>query len=290
LIGTQVHFCIPGNARAKPIERWFWTFEQGFEKAFLTYRGNKTDNRPEGVDKKIKAGKVIPEWDEYKEFLRNYIEDFNQNHRHTGHGMDGKSPNQIWNTYFETHAQRRVSPSSLRLLMMKSSKAVKVGRFGVRAFEVFYQSPKIMDYYGQEVAYRYDPGDLSQIYVYTKKWAFIDVAKRVYRTAWDDEAAYHKIKKLEKKRKQAIQAEREAAENLIQVQFGYTKQELSGEHEDKPSKIVRIINTPLDEAAKRLKNEEFQADLAQAPRKRRLLLGQDRLSIFQNIVNRDEDE
>ena len=204
--------------------------------------------------------------------------------------MDGKTPNEVWNAYFETHAQRRVSPSSLRLLMMKSSKPVKVGRFGIRAFEQFYQSASIMDHYGEKVVYRYDPQDLSYIYVYTKEWAFIGVAKRVYRTAWDDEEAYIKIKKLEKKRRQAIQAEREAAEKLVEVEFGYKKQELSGEHEDKPAKIVRIARTALDDAAMELKTDEFQEDVTEAPRKRRLLIGKDKLSIWQNIQERSNDE
>ncbi len=290
LLGIEPHFCIPANAQAKNIERWFWTMEQGFEKAFQTYRGNNTLNRPENVDRRIKAGKAVPEWNEIGCCMGNYVEIYNQDHEHQGHGMKGRTPNEVWNAYFETHAQRRVSPSSLRLLMMKSSKPVKVGRFGVRAFEQFYESPKVMDYHGQEVVYRYDPQDLSMIYVYTKEWAFIDIAKRIYRTAWDDEEAYHEIKKLEKKRKRAIQAEREAAEKLIQVEFGYTKQELSGEHEDKSAKIVRIAKTALDNAAIELKQGEFEEDRTEAPRKRRLLLGQDRLSIFKNIVERGDDE
>jgi len=294
LLNIEPHFCIPANARAKNIERWFWTQEQNFQKAFPTYRGNSVANRPEGVDERIKVGskavhppqvacyggrvgnppqkrrassppsassllrrtgrQYVLEWEEFVGFLDNYIEIYNQDHEHQGHGMNGRSPNEVWNEYFANHAQRRVSPSSLRLLMMKSSRPVKVGRFGVRAFDQFYRGSEVMDHQGEMVVYRYEPEDLSSIHVYTTEVEFIGIAERVHRTAWDDEEAYYEIKRIEKKHKKAIQAQREAAENLIEVEFGYQKQEASGEHVDKPAKVVRVLRTPLDGVEKRIEH------------------------------------
>jgi len=254
LLSIDPHFCIPGNPKAKPIERWFWTQEQDFQKAFPTYRGNNVINRPEEVDKRIAQGAqrmaqgkkgYVLEWDEFVGCLENYVENYNQDHEHHGHGMNGRSPNAVWNEYFETHAQRRVSPNSLRLLMMKS-KRVKVGRFGINAFGERYRSSQIMDHQGKYVVYRYDPADVSILHIYTEQNEFICTAERTHRTAWDDEDAYHEIKKIEKKKLRAIKAQREAAENLVQVEFGYQKQEPSGEHKDKAAKVVRVLRTPLD--------------------------------------------
>jgi len=283
LMNIEAHFCIPGNPPAKPIERWFLTEELNFQKAFPAYRGNNVLNRPEGIDKKLReeiryrrvkdglvsiaTGEFIPtetmiknkwvlSWDEFNDCLENYIENYNQDHKHQGHGMNKRTPNQVWNEYFATHAQRRVSPTSLRLLMMKSSRPVKVGRFGVRAFDGFYRSSEVMDHQGEYIAYRYEPKDLSSIHVYTTKWEYINVAERTLRTAWNDEEAYHEIKKIEKKRKQAIKSEREAAENLIEVEFGYQKQEPSGEHPDTPAKTFRILRTPFDGIQKSIDQKE----------------------------------
>jgi len=250
LLSIEPHFCIPANAQAKNIERWFWTQEQNFQKAFPTYRGNNIINRPEGVDGRIaqsakgKANYIL-EWDEFVGCLENHIENYNQDHEHQGHAMNGRTPNQVWNEYFETHAQRRVSPNSLRLLMMKS-KRVKVGRFGITAFGERYRSSPVMDHQGKFVVFRYDPADVSILYIYTEQNEFICTAERTHRTAWDDEDAYHEVKKIEKKKLRAIKAQREAAENLVQVEFGYQKQEPSGEHEDKPAKVLRVLRTPLD--------------------------------------------
>jgi len=260
LLSIEPHFCIPANAQSKNIERWFWTQELNFQKAFPTYRGNNTQNRPEGVDDRIKKGALrqaqgkksdILEWDEFTGCLENYLENYNQDHEHQGHGMDGRSPNQVWNEYFATHAQRRISPASLRLLMMKS-KRVKVGRFGIVAFGERYRSAEVMEHQGEFVVYRYDPADLAILHIYTEENEFICTVERTYRTAWNDETAYHEIKKIEKKRKQAIKAEREAAENLIEVEFGYQKQEPSGEHPDKPAKVIRVLRTQLDGVERRI--------------------------------------
>jgi hypothetical protein len=249
LLGIEPHFAIPANAQAKPIERWFLTLEEHFDKAFPAYRGHHILDRPEGVDRRItkQADRYVMDWDKFVACADNYIERYNQDHAHQGHGMDGRSPNEVWNEYFASHAQRRVSPSALRLLMMKSSRPIKVGRFGITAFNGRYRSPELMELQGKDkVFYRYDPADLSILYIYSSENEFLCLAERTDRTAWNDETAYHEIRKLEKKKKQALKAQRAAAENLVQVNFGYEKREPSGAHPDTPAKVVRVLRTQLD--------------------------------------------
>jgi len=174
--------------------------------------------------------------------------------------MEGRSPNQVWTDYFKDHAQRRVSPSALRLLMMKS-KLVKVGRFGIVAFNGRYRSPELMEIQGREVLYRYDPADLSILYIYNKDSSYLCMAERTDRTAWNDIDAYVEIKRLEKRKKRAIQAQVAAAENLVQVEFGYTKREPSGQHPDQPAKVVRVLRTDLDGVQQEIDaHEEHRAE------------------------------
>jgi transposase InsO family protein len=256
LLNIEAHFCIPANARAKNIERWFWTQEMQFQTAFPTYRGNNVVNRPQDVDKRIKNGKDVLDWAEFEECISNYIERYNQDHVHRGHGMEGRSPNLVWNEYFEKHSLRRVSPASLRLLMMKASKPVKVGRFGITAFGAYYRSDALMDHIGEHVVYRHDPKNLAEIHIYTKDWAYLCQAEQVNRTAWDDEEAYLEMRLLEKKRKRALKAEREASEGLATVEFGYQMREPSGDNPDKPADLIRLLKTPLDGVQKQIDAEE----------------------------------
>jgi len=262
LLHIEPHFAIPANAKAKNIERWFWTQEQDFQKAFPAYRGNNIMHRPEGADQRIttQAGRYVLEWEEFKDYLGNYVETYNQDHAHHGHAMNGATPNSVWTAYFKDHAQRRVSPSALRLLMMVSRK-VKVGRFGITAFGGTYRSSELMEYQGSEVIYRYDPEDLAILYIYKLENSFLCTAERTDRTAWNDEEAYVEIRRLEKRKKQAIKAQMAAAENLVQVEFGYTKREPSGEHPDRPAKVVRVLRTDLDHVQEEVDaHEEHRAE------------------------------
>ena len=250
ILGIGIIFNIPGNAQAKPIERFFPILAD-FEKTFPTYRGNTITNRPEGVDDRIRDGKCVLEWDEFSSCLENYIDHYNQTHRHGGHGMNGRTPDEVWNNFFKDNPVRKVSPASLRLLMMKSARPVMVGRFGVTGFDNFYRSDPLMDRQGEKVCYRYDPEDLETIYIYDLKWAFICTAQKVRRSEWNDERAYHEIKALEKRRRKAIIEQRDAAERLVRIETGYQKYEVKEDSEPK-AKIVRILRTPFDHVQKEI--------------------------------------
>jgi putative transposase len=256
LLNIEPHFCIPGNPQSKSIERWFWTQEMHFQKAFSTYRGNNVVNRPEGADARIKDLKHVIDWDDFNVCLDDYIHDYNQSHRHRGHGMDGQPPNEVWDDYFASNPQRRVSPASLRLLMMKSRK-VKVGRFGVNAFGNYYRSERLMDFGGEGVVYRYDPGDLSEIHIYDLDSGFLCTAQRVHRTAWNDESAYKEIKSLEKRRRKAVKEQVAVSNELDDIQFGYRPKSKPDKKEqtEEPVKVVRIVRTPLDGVEDQIRNE-----------------------------------
>ena len=259
LLGIEPHFCIPANPKSKSIERWFWTQELNFQKAFSTYRGNHVLNRPEGVDGRIKNEKHVIKWDDFLNFLEDYIACYNEQHSHRGHGMEGRTPNDVWNEYFSTHAVRRASLSSLRLLMMKPSKLVKVGRFGIAAFNNHYRSDSIMDHQGELINYRYDPKDLSLLHVYAANGAFIGVVEKIHRTAWNDENAFKVIKKFEKKRRKALKDELEANKGKAEVEFGYRPRGVSEERPERPSNVTRILRTPFDGVQKQIDDEVKRA-------------------------------
>ena len=264
LLGITPHFCIPANARAKNIERFFWTQEMHFQRQFPTYRGINTTKRPQDVDTRIAQGQVM-EWDEIKECLGHYLDRYNREHKHTGHGMYGRSPDQVWTEYFIMNEQRMVAPSSLRLLMMKSRR-LKVGRFGIRLLGNFYHADLLMDYQGNYVVTRYDPDDLTTIYAYSMNDEYLCMCERRHRVAWNDEVEYKNLKSLQKRRLKAMREERKAAEEIVKVEFGYDRHDLPDPETDpppvpdKPPKIIRLTRTPFDNVQKKINLEKEQKE------------------------------
>ncbi|MBN1227667.1 MAG: Mu transposase C-terminal domain-containing protein, partial [Deltaproteobacteria bacterium] len=292
LLGIEAHFCIPANAQAKPIERWFWTNETNFQVEFETYRGNNILNRPEGVDSRIKSGKSVPEWGEFKKFLGNYIEIYNQDHKHSGFGMGGRSPNEIWNKYFAdaAHEMRKASPSSLRLLMMPSSRPCKVGRNGITAFDNFYISNDLLKFIGKKVLYRYDPEDFDEIYVYDLENRFLCLAKKRIRTAWNDKEAFKRNKELEKTRKRGIREANEAQKEIIEAKKGYKERKPSGKNPDKPPKVVKMFPTPFEGVQEKIDRKKSRGQTDEQKAIRRAISESSSRMTEEDIKNMEEEE
>lgn len=174
--------------------------------------------------------------------------------------MYGRTPDQVWYEYFIDNAQQKISASSLRLLMMKS-KRLKVGRFGIRFLSNFYHEDTLMDYQQKDVVCRYDPDDLSYVYVYTDQDEYLCIAGRRHRTAWNDETAYKELKSLEKRRRKALREEREAAERIVQVKSGYTKHEIEDpvDNSKQQPRVIRMVRTPFDGTHKRIQKEKSKS-------------------------------
>lgn len=106
-LGIRTINSLPYNARAKNIERFFGTLHSRFDALWPTYCGSSPSRRPEHCDellrehkRLIKTGQShlsqVPDAREFFELATAWIlEEYN--HRpHAGHGMHGKSPNQVW--------------------------------------------------------------------------------------------------------------------------------------------------------------------------------------------------
>jgi len=224
----EIHFSIPGNPRSKPVERKFWTVELDFEAA-------------------LDLGKVYT-LEEFVTIFDKWVNWHNQDWK--SEALGGKSANELWNQWFATHEMRKIAPSALRLLTMRSApRAVKVGRFGIRAFGAYYYNSEIMEHGGESVFYKFDPQNLAEIWAYSQRWELIARVPRRDATAWDDIAAYKELKKLEKRRKEAIRDRRKIDETIADFQRGYRPRQASGEHPDKPAKLVRVVRTVFDNIA-----------------------------------------
>jgi transposase InsO family protein len=247
----KVMFALPANARSKIIERWFKDMGD-FERAWPTFRGNKIAERPAGVDARIKRGVDVPDLQDVHDALQNFIADKNRNHLHSGDGMDGRTPKEVWDEYFQNHAVRRASPESLRLLFMKG-KISKVNRFGVAALNSLYRADALEGLVGQSVTYRFDPSDFQKILIYKPDGSFLCEAHKLNRTPWNDETELVRLKHFEKQRKRAIKSGMEADREIMKIETGYRPVPLT---EEAPieEKVIRICRTPLDGVAAQIAN------------------------------------
>lgn len=112
-VGTQAEWSRPARGQDKPIES-FWRFvadrcdkAHEFEGA---YCGRNPVVKPESFDRKNAIPIAV-----YEAKLAQVLEYFNTRHRHSGSGMDGRTPNEVY-TELAVHTKRTpVDPAHIRL-------------------------------------------------------------------------------------------------------------------------------------------------------------------------------
>jgi len=116
MVGTTAEWSPPGRGQDKPIES-FWRFVADrcdkapeFEGA---YCGRNPVEKPESFDRK----KAIP-LAAYQQKLAAVLEFFNNRHRHTGSGMNGRTPIEVYTELSAQTVRKPVSPAHIRLCMM----------------------------------------------------------------------------------------------------------------------------------------------------------------------------
>ncbi|WP_110113233.1 Mu transposase C-terminal domain-containing protein [Bacillus sp. CGMCC 1.16541] len=207
------------NARAKIVERAFLDFKNEFSRICSTFTGGNITERPESLKYTLKDGKLVMPEDEFKDLFNKYIEGWFNHQEHSGQGMKGKSPNQV---YAENLVVKRTATEEdLNLMLMRSSRMLKVGRMGVALTmygeKFFYaHDDLIAKYQGQSVYIRFDPENMGQVRVYDQEDRYILTA--VNREALSYNATKDDLKKFasEAKRLKKLTKERgEAAEQLL---------------------------------------------------------------------------
>jgi putative transposase len=104
-------YAIPYNAKAKPIERTFDTFEQQFGKLHPTYAGSNAKVRPESLQ--ILDIMNYPTLDEFIAMHDQYVYEVYNNASHDGSYMYGKSPNSnVLFTSFSVRVWKKVCISA----------------------------------------------------------------------------------------------------------------------------------------------------------------------------------
>jgi len=163
-LDIRTHFSQPYNPQAKPIERWFRTFTDWFERLMPSFVGSSIEDKPAYLKRNEKLARSmhdpwIPTIKEVNDLLPGWREFYvNQPSR----GLDGKTPREI----FEPGKGPGVNAAELAYLMMPME-IRNIGRNGINLFGCHWYDEAL---YGlrDRVLIKYSLSDLSEIYCFYK--------------------------------------------------------------------------------------------------------------------------
>lgn len=106
-LGIQPHYCLPRHPQSKLIESWFGTVRKRFDCLWPSYCGSNPKDRPELCADALKEHQAylkgkrksspLPLASEFMATARQWVEEYNSQHGHGGRGMNGRTPDEIFN-------------------------------------------------------------------------------------------------------------------------------------------------------------------------------------------------
>lgn len=173
-LDLEVTYAIPYNARAKPIERMFGTFEDNFGKLYPSYAGSNAKNRPEDL-KDLDIMNMIT-LDEFIEHHNTFVNEIYASSPHNGNDMDNKSPD-YWYNHLE-FTMRTMSSEVLYFTLMRTARPRVVQKEGIKFNKEWYLNAEYQNYWDKKVLVRYNPTKPEIIYVFDMNENFLFTAGR----------------------------------------------------------------------------------------------------------------
>ena len=244
-LGIHMTNAIVRNAKAKIIERRFRDVKDHLSRLFDTFTGGNVLEKPESLKFILKDGRIPLDStlvETVEELLDWY---FNQQPYGGAVAKDhGKPRQQVYNE--NLHTKRVASAEDLNLMLMRSSRAQKVTRRGVHLDIAgqridYWNDELVFNYLGQQVYYRYDPDDLSEVRVYDLQDRFIMTAPADNTAVLTYGASKEEVKEAMAKVRRMERITKEAKKVSTFPAFGrHTALELVMEaaHESKVARIV----------------------------------------------------
>ena len=207
-LGIGNIYATPYHGQAKPVERFFNTFEERFGKMFPAYTGKDAKNRPEQMrvpDKKIMTYATTLE--KFLEALDNYMEDYNHT-QSRGKDMDGKSPDEVY--YQNLPVKRDITDRKVLALLCGTFDTRTVHKNGITFKHRDYWSERLLPYYKKKVIINYDSENMDFLNVFDEYMRAICVAEAKVRTPFRNttEADFKKAAKMKKEAKKLVEQHR----------------------------------------------------------------------------------
>lgn len=177
-LGIEMKNAIVRNAKAKPIERTFYTLKEHISKLMTGYCGGKPSERPESLKRQLKNGN-IPVDSEFRKDIDALIEGQYNLEAYGGSEQKykGMTRLEVWNESIQNTVQRIASEDDLNLMLMRTTRYQKVKRNGVcieiAGEKLWYSNADTWQHVGNVVYVRYDPTDLKSVRVYDTEDRFL---------------------------------------------------------------------------------------------------------------------
>ena len=190
-LGIKMTNAIVRNARAKLVERRFEDFKNYVSRLFPTYTGGNVVEKPNRLKYVLKQGDHVPTDADVIAAVDTLIEGYLNCEPYGGSVAEdkGKSRVDVWRENLPNGAVRKpASETDLQLMLMRTSKPVRVTRRGVtlklHGLELDYYTPELANLRMKDKVYlRYDPEDLSKVRVYDMEDRFLTEAPQSKLTA-----------------------------------------------------------------------------------------------------------
>ncbi len=175
ILNIEHRFALPYNAQTKNIERDFKQAKEMFAKRLTGYRGGNVTERPEKLKKQQVRGQLL-DYDTYAGQFAEATEWMN-NTPSQGKVHQGRSPNEVW--AHEKIALDTLSTEAMKLLFMRSSRALAIGKNGVYDAEIgqTYWGEWMEAYKGTRVYLRRNPDKYETAYCFDGQMRYIGDAR-----------------------------------------------------------------------------------------------------------------
>ena len=168
------HRALPYQPWSKgEIERFFRTVCNKFTKWMTSYTGTLTGSQTSAkinkdINKMLDAGKLLT----IEEFYKLWSKWLSEKYMHYEHGGLKKSGEQ-WKTPHEVFVnadryEKAAPPKSYATLLMMKSDSVLVRNIGITKWGKEYRADELCDYIGKKVDIKYDPENITSIFVFDK--------------------------------------------------------------------------------------------------------------------------
>lgn len=170
-LDIEMHNAIVRNAKAKPIERTFYTFKNHFSRSLETFCGGTVVERKESLKWILKSGR-LPTDLQIRAALDAYIDgDYNVSpYGGKERRYKGKSRLEVWNESIKETTFRKCDEANLDMLLRRVSRPQKISRNGVFVTiggeKVWYYGRETILHIGEQVYVRYDPASPLSVRVY----------------------------------------------------------------------------------------------------------------------------
>jgi putative transposase len=171
-VGVKVSFAQAGRGQSKPIERLWGTLHERFDKFEISYTGSNTAARPddsdlyyrnvEGIKKKDIS--EIPAFEEIEKRIGHLFDWYNNEWRHGGQGMGGRTPAEVWR---ENAEPKREIPEHLKKYLFTLRYVKTIQKNGIILDGQEYYAPEMIGHVGEKAEVRVGLEHKNRVHIFS---------------------------------------------------------------------------------------------------------------------------